>query len=306
MTAAPAQRAFELPDVELAYFEWGEPAADRPTLLFVHATGFHARVWDALIEALTPCHALALEQRGHGRSGGGPVENWRTFGEDVAAFAEGLGLSRVVGIGHSMGGHALLDGAARCEAFARLLLIDPTVGAPSEYLDPDGYRARFESSPLSSLRKGRFDSPAAMKSRLASKGPYPLFATRIFADYCRHALAPTESGDYRLLCDPEVERAVYRASRSNAGIHESARTLDIPVRILRGCEPGAPCGCADAFRSTTWPGLVGELRRGRESYFPEGTHFLPMQMPEVVVEAISEEIESWIAEEALGSPAAGR
>ena len=58
----------KLNGVELAYWERGAPQADRPTLFFVHATGFHGRVFDRVIEAVPGYHSIAFEQRGHGRS----------------------------------------------------------------------------------------------------------------------------------------------------------------------------------------------------------------------------------------------
>ena len=66
--AEPVLRKIVVNDVTLAYFERGEVQSDRPTLYLVHATGFHARVWDNLAEQFPEYHIVALEQRGHGRS----------------------------------------------------------------------------------------------------------------------------------------------------------------------------------------------------------------------------------------------
>ena len=88
--AEPQLHKIQLNGVELAYFERGARQADKPTLLFVHATGFHGRIWDRIIEAFPGYHSLALELRGHGRSENVAINHWREVGEDVAAFAAAL------------------------------------------------------------------------------------------------------------------------------------------------------------------------------------------------------------------------
>jgi len=59
----PIEHRFAAPGGELCWFEWGK-AGDRPTLLLLHATGFHARCWDATIKALPQdWHYIALDLR---------------------------------------------------------------------------------------------------------------------------------------------------------------------------------------------------------------------------------------------------
>ena len=80
-----------------------------------HATGFHARCWDAIARALAPGYrVIALDQRGHGRSGKSGPYDWRVFGTDLTIFVDRLDLSRIIGVGHSMGGHAMVQAASSC------------------------------------------------------------------------------------------------------------------------------------------------------------------------------------------------
>ena len=79
----PQLRRIQLNGVELAYWERGRPNRDTPTLLFVHATGFHGRVFDRVIEPFADFHVISFEQRGHGRSQHSPIRNWQTMGEDL-------------------------------------------------------------------------------------------------------------------------------------------------------------------------------------------------------------------------------
>ena len=65
----PVRRELEVDGARLCFFEWGKARADQASILFAHATGFHARVWDATIDAIdAQPHAIAIDQRGHGRS----------------------------------------------------------------------------------------------------------------------------------------------------------------------------------------------------------------------------------------------
>ena len=113
-------------------YEWRpELKGNGPTLMMVHATGFHARLWDEIIGFLPNYHVLAVDQRGHGQSTGGPVEHWASFGQDLKRLIEQLDLADIVGIGHSMGAHALIDAAALCPGhFTQLIAVDPVIAAP--------------------------------------------------------------------------------------------------------------------------------------------------------------------------------
>jgi pimeloyl-ACP methyl ester carboxylesterase len=281
--------------VELAYFERGELRADKPTLLFVHPTGFHGRIWDRIIESFDGYHVLALEQRGHGRSEKRVIEHWQVLGQDMAAFVEALELQNIIGIGHSMGGHAMVDAAAMSGAFERLLLMDPTITAPESFTESQPQpRAGVEGGMHpAARRKNNFSSPQEMAERLVEKGAFHLFEPRILADYCEHGLLPIASGGYELACPPKIEASVYMARRSNAAIYDSVRSLDIPVLVLRAQLPPEDRSMIDFASSPTWPGLANEFKQGREIYYPDCTHFIPMQIPDEVVRVLQQEIESW-------------
>lgn len=282
--------------VELAYYEQGERREDAPTLLFVHATGFHARVWDYQIESFPDHHVLALEQRGHGHSEKLAIESWATFGEDQAAFVSALGLNQLVGVGHSMGAHAMIDAAAISGAFSRLVLLDPTVPSPDAYAGQDGYADSLgdELHPAAK-RRNTFASADDMIARISGKSSFPLMHPRILRDYCEYGLVQVESGQYELACPPEIEARVYMAARGNGAVYDSARGLDIPVTIVRAKLPDPDNG-HDFSSSPTWPGLVNEFSHGREIHWPDCSHFIPMQKPDEVVEIIKEEVALWHTE----------
>ncbi len=290
-TSEPELCFAKLNGVELAYWERGAPCADKPTLFFVHATGFHGRVFDRVLEAFPGYHSIAFEQRGHGRSEHSPIRHWRTMGEDQAAFLAEKGLSRLIGIGHSMGAHAMIDAAHVTGAFSRLLLLDPTVPSPEAFAEapaPD-----FSQQHPAAKRKNHFDSAEDLRDRLLPKGAYRLFEPRVLMDYCRFGLLPAESGGFELACHPEMEASVYQTARTNAGVYDSAHALRIPVTVMRAMEPGPDRDPTDFSISPTWPKLAAEFEQGRDIHLPDCTHFIPMQMPDRVISVLQEEVAAW-------------
>lgn len=275
----PALRSLPVNGIDFAFFDW--PAASgaqdgAPTLIFAHATGFHARVWDAVIEHFPDNRVIALDLRGHGRSGGGPIDDWRDVVRDVAELLAALGITGAIGIGHSMGGHVLLQCAAdHPHTFARLVLFDPVILAPEFYAPAEPLFTADNPHPAS-RRKGAFASAEEMIERFRTRDPYCLFDPRVFEDYCRHGLLPAADGEGMVLaCAPQVEGSIYASSRSNAGILDAARKVDLPVLVVRAQQSELN----DFKSSPTWPELANILPQGTDMDRPDRTHFHPFEDP---------------------------
>lgn len=282
--SAPETRFHPVAGTELAVHHWPSQGAGAP-LVFAHATGFHGRVWDAIIARFPDHPAHAIDLRGHGQTGGGPVEDWRVLAQDVAAFLAQAGISGAVGIGHSMGAHTLLQVAADNPGrFARLVLFDPVILAPEFYAP--GEPLYTADNPHPAIRRKRdFASPEAMIERFRERDPYNLFAPRVFEDYCCHGLVPAPSGEgMELACAPEDEASVYASSRSNPGILEAARHVAIPVLVVRALHTTLN----DFKSSPTWPELAKVLPQGTDLYRPDMTHFHPFQDPADAARIIAE------------------
>lgn len=281
---APVTRFYPANGIDLAVHEWASSGSGVP-LVFAHATGFHGRVFDAIIERFPdhPCYAIDL--RGHGQSRAGPIDDWRLVSSDVTEFLVQSGLSGAVGIGHSMGAHTLLQVAAdNSGRFARLVLFDPVILAPEFYAP--GQPLYTAENPHPAIRRKRdFPSAEAMIERFASRDPYNLFDAKVFADYCRHGLVPAGSGEgLELACAPEVEASVYASSRSNGAVLEAAKRVDIPVLVVRA----QMTNLNDFKSSPTWPELANVLPQGTDLYRPDMTHFHPFQDPADAARIIGE------------------
>jgi len=274
--------------VSHAYFEWRpERRGQGPSLCMVHATGFHGRVWDQVIHHLPGRHVIAVDQRGHGRSGGSGFDSWADFGRDQAAMLEALDVKDAVGIGHSMGAHALVQAAAyQPGRFSQLVLIDPTIFAPVDYHLPLPAPGTLHPA---AARKNHFESAQSMFERFAGRPPYDVFQRQALMDYCRHGLRPADSGSgFQLACDPAFEGKIYPLARQNLGIFASIRALQVPVLVLRA-RPGDPGILPwDPLGSPTWPGLAREFHHGRDLPLLDKTHMLPMEDPALVARLIAD------------------
>ena len=280
----PVTRFYPVNGIELAVHQWASDGVG-PPLVFAHATGFHGRVFDTIITAFPDHPAYAIDLRGHGQSRAGPISDWRLVASDVSEFLQQAGITGAVGVGHSMGAHTLLQVAAdHPQRFAKLVLFDPVVLAPAFYAP--GQPLYTADNPHPAIRRKRdFASPEAMIARFKTRDPYDLFDPRVFADYCRHGLAPAPSGDgFELACPPEVEASVYAASRSNGAVLEAARRVEIPVLVIRA----KATSLTDFKSSPTWPELASILPQGTDLYRPDMTHFHPFEDPADAARIIGE------------------
>ena len=275
-------------NIQLAYTEWNRHRlGEGPTLIFAHATGFHGRIWDEIIGHLGERHIISIDQRGHGNSSNLPVTDWREFAEDLIALITELGLKDLVGIGHSMGGHAMLDAAGlRQDLFSKVIAIDPTIAAPSSYKNLPQSSEISQGHPAS-RRKDSFSSVREMVDRFKDRSPYSLFTQKTLENYCAYGLVETDDGFYQLACPPILEANVYMTSRTNRAVYDSLKVLELPTLLIRACR-NEEAAMWDFTNSPTWPGLITALTNGTEIYLKNHTHFVPMEIPEKIADMILE------------------
>jgi pimeloyl-ACP methyl ester carboxylesterase len=263
---------------ELAVWEW--PGADPPFLL-AHATGFHARCWDQIVQEFPERRCLAVDARGHGRSSKTePPCAWRPFGQDLAAIAEAFAVRDAVGIGHSMGGHVTVQCAAlRPETYRALVLVDPTIFSEELYGRP------LPDLSFTLRRKNSWTGPEEMFERFKGRMPFVQWRPEILRDYCEHGL--TREGDHFVLaCPPAVETSIYENSRNAASnVYPEIAGIRHPVMVVRARRTRKP----DVFEmsaSPTSPNLASRFAHGRERVLMDASHFIAMEHPEVVVEEV--------------------
>jgi pimeloyl-ACP methyl ester carboxylesterase len=110
--------------IRIAYEMHG---AGEPALIFVHSWSCDRSYWKGQLETFSKnFKVVAIDLAGHGESGLGR-KGWtiESFGADVSAVVEKLGLKRVILIGHSMGGDVIAEAARQLPGrVAGLIMID--------------------------------------------------------------------------------------------------------------------------------------------------------------------------------------
>ncbi len=258
---------------DIACVEWGEPGDT--TVLLSHATGLHSRCWDAVAALLDGMHIIAADHRGHGASSNRPPYDWVQFGTDLTDLVVALDLSDIVGVGHSMGGHCMVQAAARePDRFRALVLFDPVIFEPSKYAAPP---VRATAVHPVARRRNTWASPREMFNSFADRSPFSRWRTDVLEAYCKHGLV--RDGDvYTLACPPDIEAGIYLSSM-NCDIHDLIERVEIPVTVVRAEARGFEAAMRDFSLSPTWPALAGSFRHGKDVYVPEFSHFLPMEDP---------------------------
>jgi pimeloyl-ACP methyl ester carboxylesterase len=262
---------------------WERPGAG-PPILFLHATGFHARCWDEVIARLPGRRCIALDLRGHGRSAKPePPSNWRIFGEDAAAVARALCLRGATGVGHSMGGHAVtLAAALEPEAFGDLLLIDPV------FLPEQWYTGPGAELTMVTRRRNHWTSWDDMYARFKDRKPFDRWNRKVLLDYCEFGVLPAPDGHGCVLaCPPAFEASIYRTSTApESNIYPEVATIGRPVRVVRASR--FTRRIEDFSHSPTAPETASRFKNGKDLHYPERSHFLPMEAPELIAELLAD------------------
>lgn len=283
----PTEARYRVNGVTLHCLDWpaSTDMADAAPVLLIHATGFHARCWDQVIRNLDGRRVIAIDQRGHGRSEKVPPYTWDTFGQDLCELITLLDLHDVVGVGHSMGGHVLVQAAAlHPGAFQRLLLIDPVIFPQGRYQQPPMW-TEVEGHPTT-RRRNTWPSWQAMVEHFRERPPFATWNPAILEDYCRYGLLPAELGDgFVLACPPEVEASVY-VHNSGCNVHGLVDEIRVPVTVLRARLPARDGSTNPFSTSPTWPELATRFHQGRDVHLADYNHLIPMEAPALVADYI--------------------
>ena len=284
---APRARLFELAGRGGAMAAWEFGDVSRPVdIVFVHANGFNARTYRAILEPLARDYRiLAVDQRGHGRSTL-PAEtegrtSWNGLRDDLLALLDSLDLRNVVLSGHSMGGTAcVLAQAHDASRIRSLVLFDPVVTPSPGEIDP----AQFANSPLvqgALKRRSVFPDRPAVVSAYTGRGAFRTWPAEMLADYVADGFRDRDDGQVELSCSPAWEASNFSSHAHDTwGAFEAAK---VPIRIFRAAE-GSTCREDPRMDALVAAGRI------RVETVPGTTHFLPMERPDLVDAALREAV----------------
>ena len=262
---------------------------DRPIdIVFSHANGFNARTYASILAPLTGLRILALDQRGHGRSGLAPFAlatrtSWDDLALDLLAILDALDVRGAVLAGHSMGGTVSLLAAAQAPGRVKALaLFDPVI-MPAEAV-AQSRAGLLAESPLvqgALRRRSVFPSQAAVVEAYTGRGAFRSWPPVMLADYVADGFKPTADGQVELACAPAWEASNFTAHGHDPWAALAA--LDTPVRILRA-ETGSTCRIEGREAELTASGQV------TVETIPGTSHFLPMERPDLVRDVLREAV----------------
>jgi pimeloyl-ACP methyl ester carboxylesterase len=244
-----------------------------PPVLFAHATGFCGPVWRPVAAHLHDRRCWALDFRCHGRSTRPDDDDldWAGTADDVLAVLDALGLEGTVGVGHSMGGAALLLAEQRRPGtFAALWLFEPIVIPPGSGIDdPD-------ANPLAvgaARRRESFPSVQAALENFGSKPPMAAFDPAALAAYVEGGFEEQPDGTAVLRC-PAADESRFYLMGARHGAYEHLDEVRCPTVVARGAADAGPYDLA--------PAVAEGVVEGRLLDLPSVSHFGPMEDPGLV------------------------
>lgn len=284
----PREHRQATPEGDICWFEWGHQG-EGPSVLLLHATGFHARLWDQVVAALPAgTHVIAPDHLGHGRSAKpASLSDWAITADALLPLVDRFAGTPLVGCGHSMGSYVLSRLAAeRPDAFQHIFLIDPVIMDPVFYAQAAGRPVPDASEHPVSRRRNRWDGWEAMLASFAERPPYAHWQPEVLADYCRHGLLPAADGEgWELACPPRLEASVYLGAVQTDPYAWLGR-ITAPSTVIRA-RTGERSGNLDFSVSPSWPGLGARLGAARDEQWAEHSHFIPMEVPQRLADLIA-------------------
>lgn len=284
----PREHRQETPEGDICWFEWGKPGVG-PSVLLLHATGFHARLWDRVVAALPAgTHVVAPDHRGHGRSyKPTSLSDWAATSDALLPLVDRFAGVPLVGCGHSMGGYVLTRLAAeRRRAFRHLFLVDPVIMDPAFYTGQAETPVPDPADHPVARRRNHWESWEAMSARFAERPPYAHWQPQVLADYCRYGLLPAADGaGWKLACPPALEASVYQNALRTSP-HAWLDAISAPLSVIRA-RTGERAGDLDFSLSPTWPALGARLGAVRDEQWAELSHFIPMEAPQRLADLIA-------------------
>ena len=262
----------------------------KPAVMMSHATGFHGRCFDPVVESLQTDYACTtFDFRGYGDSlldKDWPVD-WQGYCDDALAVARSLkNQNQIIGVGHSMGAAALAMAALiEPELFKALVLFEPIIfPAPIR----EARTTPHQPSPLvegARRRRTTFASRNEAFANYSSKPPMNVFEPRSLRAYVDHGFKDSQNAETNencvvLKCHPEHEARTYESGASHE-TWEQLHLLQVPTWIVAGAV--AP------MQPSSWSALIAnQITNAKFVLWPDVGHFGPMQKPQRLADLVRE------------------
>ena len=260
-------RTLHVRGLRLHFLESGQPGA--PALLFLHGGAAHAHWFDKVTPAFADrFHVVSLDQRGHGESQWAepPAYGTEDFTADLLELMDRLGWSRMIVVGHSMGGHnAMTFSAWHPERVRALVIVDARPAIPAERLQVMHARGRR-------LPRAHPSEEAAIQSfRLL---PRETFAEPTFLAHLARAGMTRRNGGWGWRFDPATH-----GNRRPVDAWPLLDRITAPTLIVRG-------GLSPVLTPEMAERLHTTIRASTLVTIPDAYHHLTLDRPNEFTSAL--------------------
>ncbi len=278
-TLEPESKFVEANGLNFHYLAWGDP--QKPPLVMAHAIGLCAQIWNhAARDLAKDYYVMAIDLRAHGDSEDpGNGYTFPQLGADMASVIQALELERPYAVGHSAGGMALLIADSLASGtVGKAVLVDTRVGeSPMMLLTPEERVQRMERT---AQKRSIWESREAMYQAYRERRAFKTWTDQIFGDYIQGGTRLLEDGRAELKCTTEAEGAFYR-DRVTLETSQVLLGLSGEYLLLVGNYEGAQTEQDAAVQH-----LMRESGGFRLKALERGTHFVPMEYPDLVLSEI--------------------
>jgi pimeloyl-ACP methyl ester carboxylesterase len=251
---------------------------DGPVLHLAHANGFPPGTYRLLAETLTPGYrVLGLPARPLW-PGSQPdsAPTWHPLADDLIEGLDVLGLSGIIGIGHSLGGVLTLWAAIlRSDLFRATVLIDPVILPPTWLWAMRlmrslglGQRQPFVQGAL--RRRHTWPSREACFEQYRARSFFAQWSDEALWDYVKFGTEPRDEGLVSLLYPIAWEAQIFATTPT--GIWRDVPKLRIPTLIIRGEH-------SKTFQPAAQKRLAQQLPQAQFATVRRTGHLLPMERP---------------------------
>ena len=252
----------------------------KPVICLAHGNGFPPEMYIPLIRAIgSDYHSVCLPSRPWWEnSDPDAFTGWEMLADDLIAGIKAHDLAPVIGIGHSMGGVAMMIAAVRQpELFHSVIMLDP-VFMPRFWLrfiriaKPFGYRPLKQLINRALKRQRQWNSLEDAYQRFRQRSLFARCSDEVVCLYVEGMTRPSENG-IALAYLPEWEAAIF----SHIPLYEwrYPPKLTVPALIIGGAK-------SDTFLSPAiklWRRMRPDIR---VEIISESGHLVPMEEPDTV------------------------
>lgn len=196
--------------------------------------------------------------------------SWRNYGNDALSVANSLP-KNLIGVGHSMGGAALVMAALKAPELFRALIIYEPIIFPSEMRQ--AANSAQKPSPLvegARRRRNTFASRQEAFANYASKPPMNVFEPSALQAYVDYGFKD-EADSIVLKCSPELEARNFEMGLDH-DTSDHLSELQVPTWVVSGLQhPTQPSGFAAR--------IAEQIKSAKFIEWPDLGHFGPMQQP---------------------------